>query len=161
MEIKLLFEWSKPIDIAYLTEANIQGDVLYYVRSKAKNTERIQAVMAVPLRQEVKDIIAKWGIYKPYLFGIITPEMDALKKRSTVEDFVKRTNKQLNIIRQRLGLGKITTYTARHTAATNYLRLGADLKTIQEFLGHSSISTTEAYLKSIDMEGKKKLNQLL
>ena len=82
--------------------------------------------------------------------------MDALKNRRTVEDFAKRTNKQLNIVSKKLGLGKITTYTARHTAATTYLRLGADLKTIQEFLGHSSISTIEACLKSIDMEGKKK-----
>src|SRR6202042_655349 len=41
---------------------------------------------------------------------------------------------------------KVTPHVIRHTVATLLLRYGADIRVVQEVLGHTSLRTTEQYV---------------
>jgi len=70
--------------------------------------------------------------------------------RQAINDMNRRVNQELKEIAHRAGIDiKLSTHIARHTSAQRMMEQGWSLQEIQAALGHSSISTTEHYLRSV------------
>jgi site-specific recombinase XerD len=57
---------------------------------------------------------------------------------------------KINTWAKRAGIPQIHTHSFRHKFATDLLQKGANLRTVQELLGHTSLSVTERYLAVTD-----------
>ena len=62
--------------------------------------------------------------------------------RQGVFDIVRKRAEQAGIPPDR-----ISPHVLRHSAATHMVEGGADLRTVQEMLGHANVSTTQIYTK--------------
>lgn len=156
-------------DICHLTWADVdtKGGKLSFVRKKtARSTKQKQTSITAYLRPETLAIIERWGTTDRtptnYVFPCLTPGMDADKRKKTIHQVVKITNKWMNRIAEGLSItSDINSYSARHSFATVLLKSKASLAFISKQLGHTNLKTTESYLGSFDDdEAKGFLNAL-
>ena len=149
-------------DFVQLRYRDIQNGELSYVRQKTRHrTKSVRPIRAivVPLMQE---IIRKWG--NPpytYIFPVLSGKETAVQLKTKTKTLTRIINRRMQKIADALGIGHVSTYTARHTFATVLKRAGANIAYISESLGHSDIKTTENYLASFEREEREKNAALL
>lgn len=134
------------LNIGDITEEN-------YLRIVGKgNKERI-----VPLLPEVKKCITAYLEACPYKMRQGEPLFLGARGERLLPRIIQR---QLQKIRLYMGLpDSITPHALRHSFATHLLANGSDLRSIQELLGHASLTTTQRYtevnIEKIQEEYKK------
>ena len=97
----------------------------------------------VPVLPVVRDMIDKYRAVCPYSTETDKPLFYGSRGGRLNPGIVQRTMRSL---RADLGLPETTTpHALRHSFATHLLAGGGDLRTIQELLGHASLSTTQRY----------------
>ncbi|MFA5008738.1 MAG: site-specific tyrosine recombinase XerD [Candidatus Omnitrophota bacterium] len=128
-------------EVSFLKISDINSE-LGFIKCKGKGSkERI-----VPLGKIAKNFLEKYiNEARPKLAGKKVSQYIFLAqgaRRLSRQSIWKAIRKNVNLA----GIRKHTSpHTLRHSFATHLLERGADLRSVQEMLGHSSITTTQIY----------------
>ena len=128
-------------ELVELTTEGLNLDV-GFIKCRGKgDKERI-----VPIEKKAKEATERY-------MAKVRPRL--LKKREDKHLFLSRLGKKVSrqsfwkmikrLARKARIKREVTPHTLRHSFATHLLERGADLRVVQEMLGHSDISTTQVY----------------
>jgi integrase/recombinase XerC len=134
--------YSAGLRVSELTSLNwrdIDQDVgLVRVRSGKGNKDRI-----VPIGEPALEALAQWRHKMPVAWELDGPVFTNLRGRRittrSVEKIVSRCLDRSQLV------ARVAPHGLRHSFATHLLNNGADLRSIQEMLGHASLATTQRY----------------
>lgn len=116
----------------------ITSDFVFRVRGKGGRTRLAHVIDDRTVQIQKQHLEARLNIVSdtPALF------LNAFGKRLSTQGMAN----VIATFRRKAGIGRhVTPHMFRHTVATLLLRNGMDIRVVQEFLGHTSISTTQRY----------------
>lgn len=122
-------------ELTGLTAKNLDLDE-GWVRVRGKGNKERVVPLGGKAQEALKLYLKERGAQEGPLF--LGPSGRGLTER-TVQRIVKRQAAVSGIVK------RTTPHTLRHSYATHLLEAGADLRGIQELLGHSNLSTTQKY----------------
>lgn len=133
-------------DMAFLKKMDIVDGRIRYRRKK---TSKLYDIKVSPSLNTILTYYINRNPESDYVFPIVKRDTPLLQYRD-IEWSRKRYNKKLRKLATLCGVQeKLTSYVSRHSFATQAMLLDVPLNAISTMLGHSSLKTTQVYLKSL------------
>ena len=133
-------------DMAYLQPSDIKDGRIQYRRKK---TSKVYDIKLTKNLESILNYYIKNNAGTEFIFPIIKREESALQYKDIM--WARKVyNIKLNALAKLCGIEKnLTSYVSRHSFATQAMLQEVPLNAISTMLGHSSLKTTEVYLKSL------------
>ncbi|MDR0423674.1 MAG: tyrosine-type recombinase/integrase [Rickettsiales bacterium] len=133
-------------------------DNFFIVKGKG-NKERIIPINQTAKKQLIKYVNMRDVLLKDknsmWLWNNLSSKVDKHVTRQSFALWLKDLAAQNNI-----DVNKVHPHSIRHSFATHLLNRGADLRVLQELLGHSDISTTQIYTHVTDDKMRNMVEKL-
>lgn len=152
-------------DIVRLKRSDLdsKNETIIFFRGKTKNTSKGNSKpITVYLNDFSKDFIQKYGASDSsfYLFNFISTGLDEAEISRTVKNLTRFVNQHIKNLAKDIGVtDKLSFNWARHSYATNLVRLGGSMEMAQDSLGHQTIRMTHTYFAGFDQEEKREFSQ--
>ncbi|WP_422082031.1 tyrosine-type recombinase/integrase [Ulvibacterium sp.] len=145
------------IDLVQVKVGHVTDTHIYYGRSKS---DKPLAIRIIPELRNILDRYVAGKQSDDYLFP--TNYDGSTEHYQKYKSQRRRMNERLKIMARDAGIeGRFTTYNIRHSWATIAKYLGISTELISEALGHSSLRTTQVYLKDFDNNVLDEVNALV
>lgn len=145
-------------DMAHLQKDDITNGRIHYRRRKTSKLYDIK------IGNGLSTILNHYIQHNPaskYVFPIIKRESAILQERD-IQGARKSFNKNLKTIAEMCEIEQnLTSYVSRHSFATQAMMQNVPVTAISAMLGHSSLKTTEIYLKSLPSNILDEYNALI
>ena len=127
-------------------DVDFDRDIMHVKNAKGEK-ERV-----IFLHPRLKELLTLYGIKKRDL--ILVSQRGGKYNKRTIQQIVKKTAQKAGIKK------RVTPHVLRHSFATHLLEAGADIRYIQQLLGHKSLRTTQIYTHVANKDIKKLANLL-
>lgn len=140
-------------ELVSLPLAAVRDKPVIIVRGKG-NKERL-----IPVGQAARDALADYVGVRARFFSAKTKSSPWLFPAPAKGGHLTRTSFAVMLkdvaVRAGIAPSRVSPHVLRHSFATHLLSHGADLRSLQQMLGHSDISTTQIYTHVLDERLKK------
>ena len=160
LTVRLMFSFSGMafVDFAHLRKENVKDGVLSYHRQKSGSFIRVE--IPADVRLLLDELAVCTDKDSPYLFPFLSGKKTGEAAYAEYNGALLRFNRDLRSLAETCGVGEpVTSYTIRHSFATTLKEQDVPIEMISELLGHTSIKTTQIYLKSFSLERLSAVNR--